>query len=54
MQIQRYPLAAPRADGDADADANAGDLELAKHTREELAIKLEAMGFDVGYRFAER
>ncbi|TYZ68694.1 hypothetical protein PybrP1_006627 [[Pythium] brassicae (nom. inval.)] len=52
--IQRYPLAAPRVGDDADADANAGDLELAKNTREELAIKLEGMGFDVGYRFAER
>lgn len=29
-------------------------MELAKNKKEELTIKLEAMGYDVGYRFAER
>lgn len=31
-----------------------GDVELAKNKKEELTIKLESMGYDVGYRFAER
>jgi hypothetical protein len=31
-----------------------GAIELAKNKKEELTIKLEAMGYDVGYRFAER
>lgn len=31
-----------------------GDVEMAKSRREELMRKLEGMGYDVGYRFAER
>lgn len=30
------------------------EAEIAKNRKEELTLKLEAMGYDVGYRFAER
>ncbi|KAF1329823.1 Transport protein particle component, bet3, partial [Globisporangium splendens] len=63
-RIQRYPLfeAAklaggsddPTATGSSNTNLETGAIELAKNKKEELAIKLEAMGYDVGYRFAER
>ncbi|DAZ99940.1 TPA: hypothetical protein N0F65_008747 [Lagenidium giganteum] len=46
--LERYPIeswSGVAADGDA---------EVAKSRKEELTIKLEALGYDVGYRFAER
>jgi hypothetical protein len=31
-----------------------GEAEIAKNRKEELTMKLEAMGYNTGYRFAER
>ncbi|GAB9464678.1 hypothetical protein Gpo141_00002106 [Globisporangium polare] len=52
--IQRYPLFENASENNPLATVESGDIELAKNKKEELTIKLEAMGYDVGYRFAER
>lgn len=54
VQIQRYPLFENASENNPLATVESGDIELAKNKKEELTIKLEAMGYDVGYRFAER
>jgi hypothetical protein len=50
-QIQRFPL---QPGGESPTSADVGDVEMAKSRREELMRTLEGMGYDVGYRFAER
>lgn len=53
-QIQRYPLQPVDGGSESPTSPDVGDVEMAKSRREELMRKLEGMGYDVGYRFAER
>ncbi|TMW60231.1 hypothetical protein Poli38472_000273 [Pythium oligandrum] len=48
--LAKYPLST----GTTGDNNEAGEAEIAKNRKEELTMKLEAMGYDVGYRFAER
>lgn len=54
VQIQRYPLQDVGDGAESPTSPDVGDVEMAKNRKEELMRKLEGMGYDVGYRFAER
>ncbi|GLE05866.1 hypothetical protein PINS_up015047 [Pythium insidiosum] len=53
--LARYPQPGPTTDAEGqENNLESGDAEVAKNRKEELTMRLEAMGYDVGYRFVER
>jgi hypothetical protein len=60
-KIQRYPqVLGKKSIHDKENEKNnnnnnpEGEEEISKNKKDELCIKLEALGYDVGYRFVER
>ncbi|CAI5734888.1 unnamed protein product [Hyaloperonospora brassicae] len=51
--LERYPWQVHRSDEGATAGVSTAEEEAAAH-REAVILRLEAMGYDVGCRFAER